>query len=227
MIEHLLKYRLPNEYGLNPESVHVYIHIERAPFTLSDEKACERCHQMPERADRAGCNTEMLKIDTNNKAVTIVEYERYIEQFANTEADIRERCDYLLVDDTETHRKIAFCDLTCMKECWVEPNTGTAYPEGKRAKARQQMKTSIENMLDESLMAEYILTFHEKVCVFGWREYDVPAAPISPQRGNVLQNMQAFATTPSNMARSMMSHQNIVGHGFTFMQVKYPNVYVW
>ena len=48
----------------------------------------------------------------------------------------------------------------------VEANDGSSYPQGKRAKARQQMGKSIEVLVQETVTAVNLLTYPEKVCLF-------------------------------------------------------------
>lgn len=226
MIDLLLRRRLPSEYGLNADDVEVQSSVMSGIFTLSDSKSCRSCHENPLREDRTDCNEEVLKIDAGVNAVTVVAFEEYISQYEHSEADIKERCDYLMVDDTEGHRKIAFCDLTCSDVKWVEPNGGR-YPEGKRAKAVSQMLKSMEVLLAEPLMCQYILTFADKVCLFGWRDYGSSPRIAIARRGDAMQNMQAFLSTPSSMARQMTSYQKIGKHDFKFVQIKYPREYIW
>jgi len=65
-----------------------------------------------------------------------------------------------------TSKKVRYC---CYSEAFVEPNTGK-YPQGKRAKARQQMERSIDALINQHVTAVNLLTYHEKVCLFAWRE---------------------------------------------------------
>ena len=109
----------------------------------------------------------------------------------------------------------------------VEANDGSSYPQGKWAKARQQMEKSIEVLVLESVTAINLLTYPEKVCLFAWRDYSVPDTPVRAERGNPLSNMQAMMTSPSSMATHTTTHHQLLGHGFTFMQIKYPSVYSW
>lgn len=226
MIVWLLRERFPNNYGIDTTYVSVPVSVEVGAFVLTDHKACGDCHRKPGRMDRNTCDEGILKIESNGQEVTVVNFEEYISQFDGILENIRERCDYLLLDDTENHRKIVFCDLTCSDSKWVEPNTGK-YSEGKRAKARKQMMASIKTLLSVPLLDHAILTFAEKICLFGWREYGVPEVPIVPQRCDVIHNMQAFMTTPSAMAGQLRQEMDIAKHGFLFIQQKYPNVYNW
>lgn len=131
------------------------------------------------------------------------------------------------IDSGVNHTKIVFCDLCCYEEKYVESNDGNSYPQGKRAKARLQMERSIEVLVQESVTAVNLLTYPEKVCLFAWRDYSVPDTPVRAERGNPLSNMQAMITSPSSMATHTTTHHQQLGHGFTFMQIKYPTVYNW
>lgn len=224
MMRHLLAQRFPSEFGLNPDTITLLLEVKKGSFTLSDSKACTACKAVPSRTGRVSCNEEILNIQSSVD-VAVLDFERYIQQFSKTSLGIRDVCDYLLFDESNNHRKIAFCDLTCSDEKWVEPNTGM-YPEGKRAKVKSQMLKSLEYLLKEYLLAVDILTFADKVCLFGWRDFDNPEVnTVAPVHDNAKKNMQVFGRTPSSMAKQLTSEKTILGHGFFFVQVKYPYVY--
>lgn len=223
MIENILGQIFPTEYGVDPASIHVPIVRRNAPFSLSDPKACVPCQANPQRAYRAGCNHEILRVNNNGEEIAVVSYEQYIAQYGQ---NIGERCDLLMTDSGMERRKIVFCDLCCYSGALVEPNTGR-YPQGKRAKARQQMERSIDALINQYVTAVNLLTYHEKICLFAWRDYDVPDVPVMAIHGNARSNVQAFGSTVSNMATTTTTHHQKVGHDFTFMQVKYPTEYNW
>lgn len=223
MIENFLGQIFPIEYGIDPDSIYVPIVRHNAPFSVSDPNACGPCQENPQRAYRAGCNHEILRVNNHGEEIALVSYEQYIAQYGQ---GIGERCDLLMTDSGMERRKIVFCDLCCYSEAFVEPNTGK-YPQGKRAKARQQMERSIYVLINQHVTAVNLLTYHEKVCLFAWRDYDVPDVPIMATRGNARSNVQAFGSTVSNMAATTTTHHQKLGHDFTFMQVKYPTVYNW
>ena len=50
---------------------------------------------------------------------------------------------------------------------------------------------------------------------------------VTPQRGNAVRNMLAFMKTPSSRGETLTKVVPIVGHGFSFVQVKYPIVHQW
>ena len=221
LISRLLQVHYPQEYGIASKGVVVDMTTRVGLVELSDPKACDDCQEL--RPQRAQCDKINLRMKASNPIV-IVDFEKYINQFDNTAAAMRDRCHYIFVDASVGHHKIAFCDLTCSKEKYVNPNGGK-YPMGKRAKASEQMKKSLERLLQEPLMAHYILTFPKKACLFGWRDYTM--SDIKPQRGNAARNMLAFMNTPSANCGTLTKVVPIIGHNFSFVQVKYPTIYQW
>lgn len=221
MIKELLQQRYPSEYDLPYDKVKVDYQVLCNSVVFSDDKACMQCHQrFPERAT---CNEENLKVDFGNKSVISINFESYISQFDHTKAQITERCDYLLVDDKE-HAKIAFCDLTCSEEKYVNDDT-IRFRLGKRAKAIRQVRNSLEQLLRVALFDHYLLTFPQKVGLFGWRDYN--ATSDIDDMTSAEKSMLTFMKTPSSMSQTLRTECMVVGHNFEFVQVKYPTVYIW
>ena len=228
MIEEILGRMFPIEHGLSPDDFQVPVTRFSTPFTQSDPKACNPCQANPNRTDRAGCSREILRVNNNGAEIAVVDYEQYITQFEGTVVNVGKRCDLLMSDSGNARQKIVFCDLCCYEEKYVEPNTSSRYPEGKRARARQQMERSLELLLQgQTDTANILLAYHDKVCLFAWRDYDVPDSPVTPRRGDARANVQVFSSTVSNLAATTTSHHQKMGHNFTFMQVKYPTEYNW
>lgn len=222
MINELFGKLYPSLYNVDSSKIKVDIDVVDGNVELNDPKACATCLRL--RPNRLACDKVNLRLDTSGVPVKIVDFEKYANQFDNTSAAMKDRCDYIILDGTSGHDKIAFCDLTCSDEKYVNPNKGK-YPLGKRAKAFEQMKRSLERLLQEPMLAQYILTFPEKLCLFGWRDHTV--ADVKPQRGNVVNNMLAFLNTPSAKGGLLTQTMHEVGYGFKFVQVKYPAVYKW
>lgn len=225
MISDLLKRLYPIECGVvldRLDRIEVDIEVRDGSVNMNDSKACDECLKL--RPYRKSCDKVNLRLDTSEVAVEIVDFEKYANQFDNMPAMMKDRCDYIIVDRAPRHEKIAFCDLTCSEEKYVNPNEG-AYPLGKRAKAFKQMKCSLDRLLQEPMLAQYILTFPEKVCLFGWRDYMSVVA--KPQRGKAASNMLAFVNTPSSRSGILTQKVYEVGNGFSFVQVKYPAIYKW
>ena len=49
----------------------------------------------------------------------------------------------------------------------------------------------------------------------------------NPLRGDAARNMLAFMRTPSANSRILAKEISVIGHNFSFVQVKYPSVYKW
>ena len=225
MIETILGQLFPIEYGIEPSKIVVPIIRHSTPFSVSDPKACATCLNDPNRISRANCNREILKINNRGMEIGVVNYEQYIAQF-DKDKRVGERCDLLMTESGEDRRKIVFCDLCCQEEKFVEPNAGK-YPQGKRAKARQQMERTIDFLIQQEVTAVNLLTYQEKICLFAWRDYDVPDEPVQATRGDARSNVQVFGSTLSNLKGITTAHHRKAKHDFTFVQVKYPTTYQW
>ena len=220
MIREILKVYFPIESGLGNNQIDVDIETKNAKFSLSDEKACSSCSINEE------CNKEVLIVNNNAQNIDVVDFEMYITK--NSFDEQTKVCDKILANSGGNRRKIMFCELTCMKEQYVELNEGL-YPQGKRARAREQMEKSIEFLLKKDVTSVNILTFPEKTCLFAWRDPNVPndISDISPGRKNARSNILAMMKTPSNMATQTTTHHEKMNTGFQFMQIKYPEEYNW
>lgn len=218
MIAEILKELYPIECGLDNNQIVLSKETENKPFSLSDKKACIAC----KNAKQLSCNEKILKVNNNGYDIDIVDFEKYVNQnpFKGTKV-----CDRILADSGQNRRKIVFCELFCGEEKYVEPNEGI-YPQGKRARAREQMNASRELLLQKDVTRVNILTFAEKICLFAWRDYFLDI-PVKAKRGDVKSNMLAMLTTPSNMANQTTTHHELMDNGFKFMQIKYPSEYNW
>ena len=223
MIENMLKDVFPNAFTHKPETINVHIDKKNAPFTMTDNRACGRCHEL--RPERENCNGEILKVNNNGHEIAVVDWEGYVGQFGRATEGVS-RCDLLMTESGVGHDKIVFCDLCCYEERYVEPHDDS---EGKRAYAMNQMDESIEFILrnDNSVIKEYVLTFPEKICLFAWRDYDSPDGPVEAVRGDAMANVSAFLTTEARLTNRKTTHQSVMGHDFIFMQIKYPSEYDW
>lgn len=98
------------EHGIDSKGTVVDITVRSGLVELSDSKACDECQNT--RSRRKLCNRINMMVNTTANPVEIVDFENYVKQFDNTAAAMKDRCDWLLVDGSEHHHKIAFCDLT-------------------------------------------------------------------------------------------------------------------
>ena len=224
MIRFLLSHSLPRELGLASAPIRVPMRMETEIFVLSDAKACDECSKKCQ--GREACNHENLKVSANGNEVLVVDFEKYMDLLERG-LERSCRCDYLLADNGNRHEKIAFCDLTCSQEKYVDSyvtSTGKT-GMGKRAKAISQLSSSIEVLLNEPVLEQYILTCQHKIGLLGWRDYTAEGLEANQQAPAV--SMRTFMRTPSSEARSLTTKVNVLGHGFDFIQVKYPLIYIW
>lgn len=216
-----MKHFLTNTYPSFKEKpdARCEIRTDNGDVSLSDDKACSECRNSFNRYP-AGCNEEGLKIHTDNQ-LCILRFDKYIEQFYP--ANIPSNCDYLLFDNDEDIRKVAFCDLSCSTKENVEPNSGK-YPEGKRTKCRTQMQISLTTLAEDSVLATRLYSIPNRIALFGWREYRPSTGTDS---GRAADAMRMFGRTPSSEATILEYESMALTGNFRFIEVKYPAIYQW
>lgn len=214
----LLTERLPQQYGISKQ-IDLPEKLYTGQFSLSDSSACISCKA--KFTDRADCDEQVMYIKGTN--LHVVDFETYVKQFENTALRIKQHCDYMLYDVNEKGRAIAFCDLTCSAEEHVEPNSSDSYPLGKRFKAFEQMKNSLELLLKVDLLNIQILTCQQKLALFGWREKEANVKA----KDKAEESMTEFGVTPASTAPIIYTDTLVMGHGFIFVQVKHPTVFEW
>ena len=216
-IKDILLNHYPNHVGYTAGAQIIYpCNIKTSDFSLGDSKACMKC------AIVNNCNQIVMNIKTD-APVAVLEFETFVNQFGNKSVTINgKRCDYLLYDPSEAKSKIAFCELTCSDAKFVESNNGR-YSNGKRAHAYQQVKNSLEHLLSVPVLDVNILTYPStsRYGVFGWREKN------EPSDDKVLESLADFIDTPSAAEPIMYTQDFVLGHNFTFIQVKYPFILHW
>ena len=214
-IKDILLSHYPNHVGYTAGSwVNYPCSIKTSDFSLGDRKACMKCALLH------NCDQIVMNIETD-VPVAVLEFETFVNQFGDKSDTINgERCDYLLYDPSEAKSKIVFCELTCSESLFVEPNDGR-YPDGKRAHAYKQVKNSLEHLLSVPVLDVNILTYLSRYGVFGWREKN---EPVDDQ---VLEFLADFIDTPSAAEPIMYTQDFVLGHNFSFIQVKYLYVLHW
>ncbi len=223
MIKQILKDAFSLKENSKPKEIVVEIEEKDVPFVLSDANSCNICQGNSIIKDRTNCNREILKINNNNIKLSVVNYEKYINQFRIDTS----KCDYIITECGMSHDKIVFCELTCSDEVYVEPNKGI-YPEGKRAKARKQLTESLKHfVLQQKIAEQYLLTFPEKICLFGWRDYDTANNSTGTAIKRNLENMQIFRTMSNLISNEIQISEDVMDFGFKFIQIKYPSEYNW
>lgn len=209
-----LKERYHVAYGLTRKNVSLDVEKHSGTFTLHDEKACAKCRNTD------GCNHETLVIKSDSgEEIYVVDFEKFASQFSGTTAEFGETCDYLMYSNRV--RQVAFCDLSCSCRKYVEPNQGI-YSMGKRAKASSQMTNSMLRLTEaDDLLKLNIISASRKRFIFGWREPDMAPADLPEEA------MLGFIKTPDSTESTLISQQNAKELNFEFIQVKYPEPYLW
>lgn len=223
-LRELLLQTLPQAYGLHREHIDLKTVELTGDVSLRDTERCAKCVTK----ENHPCDEQNLRMSIGTASVTLVDYESYIMQFNGTRLGNGKKCDYMLVDDSGSNYKVAFCDLTCSLEDTVEPNEGRKkLPEGKRAKAMEQLKESVRRLVGQESTKTYLEGFRHRHCIFGWREPFVGNKPIIPKRGDVMSNMMIMTVATSGSEALLLQRQEICGQEFVFYQVKYPAAYKW
>ncbi len=211
-LERNLMLCLTHQRGYYPKHSLIFPNVlHSASFALSDSVACQACNINQ-------CNQNILYIDTKTR-LSVLHFEEFVSQLDNTRAALSERCDYLIYDEEEDRNRIAFCELSCSSDKYVNPNEGRV---GKRAKAYSQLMKSIEALLSASPLDMEILSFRKKEALFGWRERNYTG-----MMDSAMESMEAFSVTPDSEAEVLISQEPVMKHIFVFKQIKYPAHYQW
>ena len=189
------------------ERYHVAYGLTRKNVSLDVEKHSGTFTLHDEKAcakcrNTDGCNHETLVIKSDSgEEIYVVDFEKFASQFSDTTAK--------------------FCDLSCSCRKYVEPNQGI-YSMGKRAKAFSQMTNSMLKLTEaDDLLKLNIISASRKRFIFGWREPDMAPADLPEEA------MLEFIETPDSTESTLISQQNAKELNFEFIQVKYPEPYLW
>lgn len=224
MIQEILLQTLPQAYGLHRGQVELNTFELSGQVSISDSARCANCKTKQSHP----CNEQNMRINTGTATITVVDHETYIKQFNGKQLGRGRNCDYMLVDDSGSDYKVAFCDLTCSLAENVEPNEEREkLPEGKRAKVMVQLEESARRLTSKESTKAYLAKFLHRHCIFGWRDPFVSDTPITPRRGDVAANMMIIGAATSGSEPLLLHRQEIDGLEFVFYQVKYPAVYNW
>lgn len=185
-------------------------------FVLSDEKSCSTCKSV------GACNKEILKINSA-ESVAVVNVETLLAKFNPAMLQSLRNCDYFMCDaeDGYAARKVAFCDLTCTREEYLEPGISTRYPEGKRRYAVGQMKSMAGFLSSNELLQQYLMTSTSRRFILAVR------IPEPSHTDAAMSAMRGFMRTPSSEAGVLASRQQLANMYFDYVEVRYPGVLNW
>lgn len=211
-------YNLPKENGIGREKNKIELDIDSTCeiFELGDRSACIKCKK--DNSSFADCNEKVLKVNPCNHRLVIVNHEDYISQFSGKKFAEGGSCDLLLFD-TEKH-KIAFCELGCYSEIYVET---------KKAKAQKQTKDSMSRFMQTPSGKDFVEQFAKKCLLFARRErMIVPSSGcLQPERAKEELNMQVFNTNPASTSSLVVSDWKVDNVETQFVIVNYPSLYRW
>lgn len=211
-------------FGLHyqsPKHAMVDSEIKNGRFSIVDPKACEDCKKFtPEH--ETDCDKVVIYVDSNEHNVECIQLERFIDNYANLKAiPSGKKCDLLLMDED----KIVFCDMTCSNAKYIDPYRMKDGTEkiGKRNSVRKQIENSITLLLNVPAIASKMKEKSSRIGLFAYRIKDIPIddnfdCKVKASMRSFMANVDRSSTEP------MFSD---MGYGFLFMEVKYPNIFVW
>lgn len=191
--------------------------LETGHHVLNDPRSCDDCD-----GNACGNRKENFKL-YNNVPVACFDIENFLSTIDRLHIrSIHDRCDMILADQKE---KIALCELTCSMGKYIEPynHVKKGMQPGKRRKAYQQMNSVLSELMLVPQIAEHILHYPKRVMLFCYRAKDVQVGNISEGRKKAIDSMASF-TTPMF---SISGLHTDLPNGFKFVQVRYPDEYVW
>lgn len=188
---------------------------------LSDSKACDDCRRHSYEIE-VKCNKVVLKCNSSEHIIEVVELENFINQFAHLKAlPSRRKCDLLLVGDD----KIVFCDMSCTKAVYIDPylmNDQTP-KMGKRIIAMEQITSSVGLLMQVPQIASEIKNKKDKIALFAYRKKSESAGDDFDK--SVSHNINAFNVMGNIVFQEPMFTD--IGNDFFFTEICYPNTYIW
>ncbi len=198
-------------YKSTKTNVDIDVKEYSADFYLFDKKSCDT--QRKEKC--SSCDTSYILEVKSNAKVYYIAIEEFIKQFGDTNAGKGKRCDCLLYEDNQ---KIVFVELSCLEEKYVLDNEKGS---GKRAKAYNQLDETVRKLQNVPEIMSKMNSYYEKYCLFAWRNSrDI----MNDNRVEVLP-MRDFVRMSDEIEQKSL--QSDMKNGFSFIENKYPTVYMW
>lgn len=211
-MKNLLKSEYPAFWGVRIE-VGVKVDSFSELFSLHDDKACNACKIK-------NCSSKVVLQLVTNAKVNHINIEDFFTQFDNTKASVGKCCDGLLYDD---NNRIVFFEMSCGFTKYIVNDyiSNGKQKECKRAKAYQQIYSTIEQLNKVPAIKKDISSFIHKVGLFAWRD---PHISSSNLLGKAINN---FMKPSEIITNSLLFFTTDMGNGFKFIERKYPDVYKW
>lgn len=195
--------------------------IRSGRFSLADSKACGDCQKFtPEH--ETDCDKVVINVDSGEHNVECIQLEQFIGNYANLKSiSSGKKCDLLLVDD----ERIVFCDMTCSKAKYIDPYMMKDGTEkiGKRNSVRKQIENSISLLQNVPEIASEIKGKSSRRSLFAYRVKDVPIDDNFDSKVKV--GMQSFIVNVDKISKEPMLSD--MDNGFLFIEIKYPDIFIW
>ena len=207
----LLEQEFAKGYGLT-RKVPVSVNVYGGSFSLCDDKACNSC----DSTHNQNCDKIVLHVKCETP-IDVVDLEHFLDAFNDKISG--KRCDLMMYDES----KIVLCELTCSKSHLIVPHKRKdVWVPGKREYAYGQIDNTIRTLCHVALVHEAIKK-RKKVALFAYREKDFPI--VDDFIGKIVQPMKDFNPLEASIAAMNLSTD--MSEGFSFVQVRYPDAYLW
>lgn len=209
-LEKLLLEVLPDTLGWKRRITNMEVRQHTADFVLTDDKACMQCESRG-----MSCDEKVVALySVNNAEVKTYDIETYLTTYAKFYQKAKGcRCDYLHIDTSKKH--FVLNELTCSAEKYVDPfENSKGLQDGKREKARKQMNTVIELMMEVEELKAYIHSYAQNIGLFSWK--------IPESKANDAERAMNLFMQPQQTVGNITILSSIDG-GFKFMQQIYPS----
>ena len=205
-------------YG-STKTVKVISEQKTGVFERADDKACAGCARNT-KSFFEGCDQKVLRCDAGEQDVEVIELELFVANY-NGLKKLRPNyvCDLLMVGDD----KVVFCDLACYNPKYLKSfvKSDGKPQKGKRQHAREQIENSIEKLTGVPEIADEILSKSKRIGLFAYRRKEKIVTD--------LVDSTALTGMRSLIDRTKDADANIgkLGKGFQFIEVVYPETYIW
>ena len=154
--------------------------------------------------------------NTLDMDVEIIDFERYIDMFRNTDAGMGRKCDFIIAP-IAGYGFIVFNELTESEGQYVRPFTSQKTGEEKEGKlvyAKRQLEASIEKFYSVS---DFLDGYEKRVALFSCRLTDAGGDRV------MSRSLRAFRK-PQKIFSNIRGNE-LSAHGFVFEQRIYDNEY--
>jgi len=166
----------------------------------------------------SGYNEGTLNIlNPDECRISILQWEKYVNQFNNIKAGEGKRCDILI---TNNKNHIVFCELTESDPLFIAPHTNSyGNQPGKRATAVLQIVNSINKVLQVPELSEAVNEIRIKTGLFACRYPE-------PKVESVVNHSFEVFNKPLTLISNVSYTTPNLAHGFVFEQRIYPDPYL-